>query len=358
MSNLPIAYSNNAPLSADLEQQLREQFDESFAQLGGGTFRTIRPRKMDFLLRDGQTETVVPADKMFGVLLRASPVNHAVWYERKYAPGQEPARPDLVWKMPTATTFHPALPEKFHSKQLVDGHESWAFQIVRRTVWALLRVDPQGQAYLDLESPYVLDVSSMSMFGAGVPAQHFYKFAGLRTFCTQQGAGRVITPSMFITQLLLDPTVSVTGVMLFRPQLNPDGSLVLLDTPLIQAILQRASSPEVVDLCDVKEQDNYSNRGSAAPTQAPAAVPTPAAAPAPTAMPTPVAAPAPVQTASAVASPTPTQPATSDTAHLLEQAQQLFNPAPAAAPVAASPEPAKADTPASAVNDMLARLQA
>lgn len=293
MNNLiPVTFSSNGQLPvlpADVMQQMKQYMDDDFSDLGGGTMRFIRPRKSDFLLVDGGNQEVVYGHELFGVLICAAPTNHCVWYDREYAPGQEPSAPDLIWNQTAPDQFPDALPEMYRHKILRNGQERWGFQIRRRSVWALCRKDPNGQMMLDMSRPFILDLTSMSLFGKSNPQQNAYKFAGLKDLCTQySGNGFICTPSMFMTQIFLDPNVSVAGVVVFRPARDAQGNLSFLDAQTIQSIYAARTSQEVQDMKVVREKLDYLPGGSTGTLAAPAQL---AAAPQPV---TPVAPVAPV----------------------------------------------------------------
>lgn len=294
MNNLiPVTFTNGQlpVLPADIMQQMKQFMDDDFSDLGGGTMRFIRPRKSDFLLVDGGNQEVVYGHELFGVLICVAPTNHCVWYDREYAPGQEPSAPDLIWNQTAPDQFPDALPEMYRHKILRNGQERWGFQIRRRSVWALCRKDPNGQMMLDISRPFILDLTSMSLFGKSNPQQNAYKFAGLKDLCTQySGNGFICTPSMFMTQIFLDPNVSVAGVVVFRPARDAQGNLSFLDAQTIQSVYAARTSQEVQDMRIVREKLDYTPDGSNSAFSAPAQL---AAAPQPVAPVAPVAQPMP-----------------------------------------------------------------
>ena len=294
MNNLiPVTFTNGQlpVLPADIMQQMKQFMDDDFSDLGGGTMRFIRPRKSDFLLVDGGNQEVVYGHELFGVLICVAPTNHCVWYDREYAPGQEPSAPDLIWNQTAPDQFPDALPEMYRHKILRNGQERWGFQIRRRSVWALCRKDPNGQMMLDISRPFILDLTSMSLFGKSNPQQNAYKFAGLKDLCTQySGNGFICTPSMFMTQIFLDPNVSVAGVVVFRPARDAQGNLSFLDAQTIQSVYAARTSQEVQDMRVVREKLDYTPDGSNSAFSAPAQL---AAAPQPVAPVAPVAQPMP-----------------------------------------------------------------
>ena len=352
--NLPVAFSNNANLSTVLPAEALSAFGSMFHNSFdgfGSTFRRIKVGRLGFSLIGGQTTEEIAADRLFVVCLGVAPTNHAVWYERAFAPGQEPEQPDLVWNMPDWNTFPDALPEQFRSKTMKDGRERWAFQVRRRMVFAIMRNDANNQPYLDLDNPYVLDLSSMSLFGKSNAAQNMYKWGGLRDVCMQYSSNGVqITPAMFISQIVMDTTVSITGPVLFRPMRDANGHLQILDPALLLRIIEVAQSQTVRDMLTVQEKLTYDRAGNAqtvppvqpaaaAPVQPVAAAPAPAPAPQ-IPQPAPVAAPAP--------QPAPVQ---SNTASLLAQAESVLN-----QQTVAKPQQQTGDAVSDALGGLLAEL--
>lgn len=277
MSNLvPITFNGSQlpTLSGDFMQKMKEAMTSDFHDLSGGGARFIRPRKSDFLLVDGGNQEVVYGHELFGVLICAAPTNHCVWYAKEFAPGQEPAAPDLIWNQTSPDAFPDALPEQYRRKVIRNGQERWGFQIRRRTIWALCRKDASGQMMLDVSRPYILDLTSMSLFGKPNLQQNAYKFANFKDVCNQYSSnGFICTPSMFVTQIFLDPNVSVTGVVVFRPQRDQQGNLVFLDGQTIQSVYEARMSQEVQDVREVKEKLDWMPDGGVQPTQ-PVVLPT------------------------------------------------------------------------------------
>ena len=262
MSLLPIdpsQQSNTAPaLPADLLSLLQSQFDNSFKDLGTASGRRLKVRKSDFLIQDGQNLEVVAAHEMYAVLLGSAPCNHAVWYEQQYAPGQEPAAPDLVWNMETPDTYPDALPAQFRHKIVVQGTEKWAYQINRRTVWAQFKKGADGKYFLDLQNPFILDLTSMSLYGKNDPNSKTLKWANLKAFCAARSTTTYnVLPYMFLTQIILDPLVSVSGVVSFKPFTDENGNIIFLDAETMGNVANAALSKQVQDLAIVREKLTY-----------------------------------------------------------------------------------------------------
>ena len=300
VSQLPI-------LNSDVLQTFTNVFDDAFNGFGGANFRRIKVRKLDFALCENGAQEVVPANGLYAVLVGAAPVNHCVWYSRVYAPGQEPEAPDLTWIQHTPDTFPDALPVEFRRKQNVNGQERWAFQICRRTVWCVARI-VNGQLFLDTEKPYIFDLTSSSLFGKSIPEQNMYKWGGLRDVCRQYSTATfTCTPSMFLTQIVLDVNSPVQGVVMFKPMRDNNGNMLFLDESNLYQVQECAMRQSTQDLAVVREKLTYgdapaqaqptvSAKSAQAPVQAP--VQTPVQAPVQTPVQAPVQTPvqAPVQT--------------------------------------------------------------
>lgn len=242
-------------------------FNNAFAGFSTGA-RFLRARKLDFQITSGGETTVVPNGKVVGVLLGVAPFNHCTWYERDYAPGQEPSAPDLCWVQKTANDFPDALPEMYRRKVNINGQERWKFRIARRTVWALASADGQGGATLDVDNPVIFDITSASMYGKSDPRTHSYKWAGLRGFCSQFSTAAVtINPSMFFIQIALDPEAT-QGVVMFRPALTDQGTPQYLSQETWQAVVNAAQSAQVADMLRVTETLDWPKGGAKPAAQA------------------------------------------------------------------------------------------
>jgi hypothetical protein len=271
---VPVVVNNQPPVLADgqFSGVVDTLMDNAFSGFGAG-LRILKPGKMSFKLIENRQEVDIPNGQVFGVLLGVAPCNYASWYARQYAPGQEPSRPDLVWMMPTADTFPDALPPEYHQKVSVNGQERWGFRIARRTVWALM-TNQNGQFYLDLERPVVLDITSTSLYGNSDPRSNSYRWGGIKGFCdrhSQPGVFRC-NPAMFVTQIILDPQSPVSGVMLFRPNLDQNGNPAYLDSQTYTSVIQTASTERITEMLRVNEILTYTPNGVGATQPVPAAV--------------------------------------------------------------------------------------
>lgn len=266
VSQLPI-------LNSDVLQTFTNVFDDAFNGFGGANFRRIKVRKLDFALCENGAQEVVPANGLYAVLVGAAPVNHCVWYSRVYAPGQEPEAPDLTWIQHTPDTFPDALPVEFRRKQNVNGQERWAFQICRRTVWCVARI-VNRQLFLDTEKPYIFDLTSSSLFGKSIPEQNMYKWGGLRDVCRQYSTATfTCTPSMFLTQIVLDVNSPVQGVVMFKPMRDNNGNMLFLDESNLYQVQECAMRQSTQDLAVVREKLTYGDAPVQAPVQTPVQAP-------------------------------------------------------------------------------------
>lgn len=334
-------------------------FNNAFAGFSTGA-RFLRARKLDFQITSGGETTIVPNGRLVAVLLGVAPYNHCTWYERDYAPGQEPAAPDLCWIQKTANDFPDALPAQYRHKVNINGQERWKFRIARRTVWALVNDDGQGGVTLDVDNPVIFDITSASMYGKSDPRTNSYKWAGLRGFCAQFSTPVVtINPSMFYMQIALDPDAT-QGVVVFRPATNNQGVPQYLSQETWQAVVNAAQSAQVTDMLRVTETLEWP-KGTAKPAaqatvQQVSYPPSQEAAPVqPVAQPAgqPVVQPAQAVVPADVVAPAANASAPADllnaAASVLQQAQAAAQPAEdPSAPRARDPEPAAKPAPAAA----------
>ena len=286
MANLPVSMDSMFVSSSSLSQLPEEitkafasSYEDAFAGMGGAGQRRIRIRKTDFELLDGGSSTAIPANELAGVFVGAAKSNYAVWYERDYAPGQEPEAPDLIWEIDSACTVFPdALPEEYRHKVMRGGKLRWGFQIRKRLAFVLLR-NFNGVNVLDCDHPYILDVTAMSLYGNGLPQQNMFKWAGLRDLCQQYSVGNIqVTPSMFLTQIVLDPTVSVSGVVMFRPYFDRNNHLAFLNPDIMSQVYETACSEGTRELLTVREKLTYGDDNeNAVPVQEHKPAPKPAA---------------------------------------------------------------------------------
>ena len=322
---LPVVFNQTDAQMPVLPGQ--DNFTDAFLANAFGDFqsgyRYLRPKKINFQVDGGGASIQLENNKVVGVLLGVAPHNFCTWYERKYQVGMEPTAPDLVWVQTTPDTFPDALPEQYRKKVNVGGNERWDFRIARRTVWALVTQDGNGQYMLDLDNPVIFDMTSASMYGKSDDASGTYKWAGMKQFCAKySSAGHSCSPLMFYTQIMLDINSPVQGVVVFRPVLNNNGVPAFLDNDTYAMVVEKAQSAVVADMLKVTEILTYGQ--NKVPQTPPVQAATAPAQPEPV-RPEPQPEPAPVQP--------------SENGGLLEQAQALLSkPAqPAPEPVAHEP---------------------
>lgn len=280
-------------------------------------------------------------------------------------PGQEPETPDLVWNWADRNVFPDAVPPRIRQKVEKQGALRWDFAIKRRSVWALLSVAADGSVALNLETPYVFDVPSSSLYGKGKPEANMYSYSGLVGLCQRmsQPPHFQCSPAMFLTRINLDATSPVPGVVVFSPCVDKEtNGLQFLSNEVFQNVLAMMFSQQVKDLLVVQDKLDWHGAGSASqatpvtpPVQAATEAPAPAAAPnVPPVQPTATATPVP-PTATAVDAPqatvmsqsTQAQPSVATNSEALARARTILNQANAAkqmaTPQAAAPAAASAN---------------
>lgn len=313
--------------------------EEEWGGLGSVAMRRLKVEKLGFSIGTGADKQNYGPNDLVGVCIAMSPYNHCVWYERDYAPGMEPAQPDLVWVQKTDGYITPALPQKFHQKVVRAGAERWAFQTLRRTVWAFFTKDQNGQFMLDLDNPVAYDISSASLYGKSYADQNLYKWTGIIAMCKRLSVnGAVITPAMFPIQICLDGKMSIGGVTVFRPALQENRYPQFLDSAAIMAIAEKKSSVEVQELLNIREKLEYGGQ-EATPVQPRPIQPQSAPSTAP-------------QSAPAAPAPQPAPAPQGDMSALLQQAQAALSGA-----GMAQPKPAQSTTDLSAIEAMLAQAR-
>lgn len=263
--NLPANIAPSMPaLASDVANAL---FDGAFAGFSSG-MRFLRPRKLDFLITGGSSQQQLQNGEVVAVLLGVAPFNHCTWYEREYAPGQEPAAPDLCWIQKTENDFPAALPAEYHHKVMVNGQERWKFRKARRTVWAMYTPGPDGTPVLDLDNPVIFDLTSMSLYGPSDTASNSYKWSGLRGFCERFSSPVAkCSPCMFPMQINIDPKSTVSGVVVFRPLIQSNGMPAYLDQETFTAVINKAQSPTIVDMLTVTETLEWPKKAASAAAQ-------------------------------------------------------------------------------------------
>lgn len=378
MSNLPIAMQSEGGQPPVLPEAMLAQYNDfalDMTQGFQGAYNRLKVGKMDFELVEGGVSRRVNNGDVVGVCLGMSGVDMCTWYEKTYEPTQEPEQPDLVWLWPDHNVFPAGLPEQYKQKRNRQGQERWDFRIARRSVWALLQPDPTtGQFLLNVDTPFIFDITSASLYGKSDVQQNWYKWAGLIQVCNRfsRPPSFICSPAMFLTRIRIDPTSTVSGVVMFEPLLSKSGALMYLDSQTFTQVVEVMQTQTVREMLQVREILQWPKNQSAvasmtvsqtatetvstgAPAQpSPASVqPTAPTASAPqTSSPvqTPIGSPTPpappMQTATAVAQPTPTTENDAVAESRLAAAAAILNPG--AAPASAQAEAAPAKPAASA----------
>jgi hypothetical protein len=106
-----------------------------------------------------------------------------------------------------------------------------------------------------------------------------FKWSGLRNLCQQYSVGNIqVTPSMFLTQIVLDPTVSVSGVVMFRPYFDRNNHLAFLNPDIMSQVYETACSEGTRELLTIREKLTYGDDNeNAVPVQEHKPAPKPAA---------------------------------------------------------------------------------
>lgn len=369
MSNLPIILQDNGGNPPVLPEAMLAQYGMLAEQMASGftgSFNHIKPGKMDFTLVEGGVARRVDNGQVVGVCLGMAKYDYCSWYEKSYVDGQEPEQPNLVWEWPDHNQFPAALPKQYHQKMNRQGQPRWDFRIARRSVWALVQPDAAGQPTLNIDNPYILDVTSSSLYGTSDTVAGLYKWSGLIQLCNRfsQPPNFICSPAMFLTQLRIDPQSTVAGVILFKPMIT-NGALAYLDSNTFMHVVEAMQSQATKDMLKVKEILEWPRTSSAhvgvnssasamtVPTvtmpQQPMAQPSvPMQTPA---QPKPASQTPPMQTATAV---TPEE-SVAGSEDLLAQAQMILNQPPAApAQPAKQPQATAPQPPAGNVNAVTA----
>ena len=270
---LPVAMNetNSVALPQDMLAEFSAYAENDFNDFSNGSVRRLKVERMNFAIKGSGDSNVVPFDKLIGVCLAVAKYNHCVWYARDYTPGMEPERPDLCWVQRTDNFMPESLPKEFHTKIMRNGAERWAYQRMRRTVWAFFHEDASGQPMLDLDNPVVFDVTSMSLWGSASEKEQLYKWSGIIQMCRRMSTQQApVLPMMFPIQIVPDGSVSVLGVVSFRPILGPNGYPRFFDVNTLSAIAEKRRSMEVQDLLEIEERLEYNGVAAqpAAPVQA------------------------------------------------------------------------------------------
>lgn len=322
--------------------------DDAFAGMQNLSSRYIKVTKAGYELVEGKSRIPVAANELYGVFVGSAPYNHSVWYRKAFSEGTEPLVPDLIWHRKDPEVFPEQLPKQFHTKINRFGQERWDFVTKRRLVFVLWRPSDSGML-LDVEHPYVFDITSKSLYAFGsnaamLAAQNMYKWRGIKDVCAQESTvDRKVFPSMFTMRILHDMTATVSGIVVFSPMRAEDGRLQFLHPDDMRRVHACAISDSTRSMCEVQEKLSFDDAEKVETpimaanniTTSINTIHTPAPTPAPTTQ--PVATPEvqqaqPVAPAPATPIPHPTNQtnktnrnAENQAKALLEQARQLLN---------------------------------
>lgn len=259
MNNLPIVLQEGGSNPPVLSENLLAQYNAYADQMVSGfqgTFNRIKVGKMDFGLVESGVTRRVENGQVIGVCLGMSPTDYCSWYEKTYEPGQEPEVPDLVWLWPDHNKFPASLPVQWHTKKNRQNQDRWDFRIARRSVWALIQPHPStGQFYLNVEAPFIFDITSASLYGKSDPQINWYKWAGLVQMCNRfsQPPNFICSPAMFLTRIRIDPPSTVSGVVYFEPLMAQNGSPMYLDSNTFTQVVEVMQTQTIRDMLQVRE---------------------------------------------------------------------------------------------------------
>lgn len=259
MNNLPIVLQEGGSNPPVLPENMLAQYNsvaEQMVQGFQGSFNRIKVGKLDFGLSEGGVTRRVENGNVIGVCLGMASTDYCSWYEKTYEPGQEPEVPDLVWLWSDRNQFPAALPAQWQQKKNRQNQDRWDFRIARRSVWALVQPSPAtGQFYLNVESPFIFDITSASLYGKSDTQMNWYKWAGLIQLCNRfsQPPNFICSPAMFLTRIRIDPTSTVSGVVYFEPMMSQNGTPMYLDSNTFTQVVEVMQSQTVRDMLQVRE---------------------------------------------------------------------------------------------------------
>ncbi len=211
------------------------------------SFRTISFRGNQFHLREGSDDEIWPDKFLPVVILGMAPDTHCVWYEGAFTGGDN-SKPTAVWY--TSDGAPSIVPASVLQK---DANGRNQYQIKQRLVVAVMRQNPEnGSMYIDLDRPFIMDISSTALYGNDYPNQMAFSFGGLMRLCKRLTVpgGAKIRPLHFLTKVVFDPSSTVPSVR-FVPA-NQNGQVIYLDADSLQHIYRVATSSDVANLLKVR----------------------------------------------------------------------------------------------------------
>jgi hypothetical protein len=284
-----------AGLTPEQQRIYEETYGAFVSSLGGSAGRYITFGGKNFNVREnGQTKVITdpngaPVQHLDLAVLNIAGQPHCIWYKDNYDPkNTDFVAPTAVWKF--GERPDPSIvPDWVIDTKKIDKNVSYNhYQVKQRLVVARVRLLDAENVSVDLDTPYIMDLPSMSLFSKSNDKNtKLFTLQQMLTFWKKFDLFCGLCP----VRMAFSLTISVP-VPLMAPFTYPEtGRPFLFPTDLQQRIVDKAFSQEVRQMLDVFARKP--TPGAPAPAQAapprPAAVPeqvqTPAPAPAPAASP-------------------------------------------------------------------------
>jgi len=251
----------------DFDMSVLDMSSSGFAQgmkdFGGGGLERISFAGKNFNIVSGGNRQVImngqaPASWLDLIIIDMAPDRHCVWYKKDYDP-RNPATdipPDAVWWYKQGPG--PGVPDYVTTtKRNKDGMEVNYYQMNLRLAVALVEYAPSGQASIDYNKLYAMDISGMSLFSKD-EKHPYYTFSGLMKFCRSQQT----FPNTFVIRMVFAPNLSVPAVR-FIPNIDTQsGKLLKLDPAVINGLITLAQSEETKNILDVPMRDPLDEKQS------------------------------------------------------------------------------------------------
>jgi hypothetical protein len=244
MTDLP---SENKTLPSSGLDALRKKYLEShgdpFASLGGiRNFVTFGGK--EFNLNRGGVVTTAPGKVLDVAVLAANPRNHRIWYEKDYNPKSPTAEaPTAIWMEGDALPAN--VPEWVVTQKVIKGgYEVNHYQVRRRLVVALIAEGSNGARLPNLDEPFIMDITGMSLFGKpklATPVPHF-SFTGLKEYCDRHSVIlpeiplRLVFTSNSVPQLAFIPFVRGQSPFFFQGEVAAAIIARGLESDVVQAL--------------------------------------------------------------------------------------------------------------------------
>ena len=211
-----------------------------------GSFRRISTIGNRFSFVEAGNKTMYPSLDLYCVILGQGPDNHCSLYNKGYDEvSSENESPLFVWY--EKENVPPEVPAQF----LGDDKTPPAWRRHRRLVVAVLQGTPTGaDCVLDLEHPYILDISTTALYGQDDMNRWIFSYAGLMRLCNRT---RVL-PMHFVTKISFELIRTSNGrdvnTLRFTP-CNRDGHLVYLPMDVQHQVARVATSEEVRNMVKI-----------------------------------------------------------------------------------------------------------